>query len=207
MHRLVIRNYIAALVAPILLSVLAYKLLDKRRASAHRKAEDPNPGAPALLILPIQSHYDVFLSFRGTDTRRAFADLLYCCLVDAGVHVFRDDGELRPGEDIGLEFVEDIKNSKILIPIISANYAASKWCLDVLVQMMECKRRLLPIFYKVERAAVQHQVGSFGEAFRYYCNWRRFDQRVVEEWKQALEEVSLLQGWESEKDADGYFIL
>ncbi|KAI6668610.1 hypothetical protein NL676_010842, partial [Syzygium grande] len=44
--------------------------------------------------------YDVFLSFRGPDTRNTFTDFLYVFLSKAGIRVFMDDEELRPGEKI-----------------------------------------------------------------------------------------------------------
>nr|XP_034892105.1 disease resistance protein RPV1-like [Populus alba] len=39
--------------------------------------------------------YQVFLSFRGEDTRKNFTDHLYWALVQAGFHTFRDDEEIR----------------------------------------------------------------------------------------------------------------
>ena len=45
-------------------------------------------------------HYDVFLSFRGEDTRKNFTDHLYTALQNAGIHTFRDDDELPKGEEI-----------------------------------------------------------------------------------------------------------
>ncbi|KAK3416821.1 hypothetical protein EUGRSUZ_H02581, partial [Eucalyptus grandis] len=110
----------------------------------------------------------------------------------------RDDDELREGEQIGPDLFSAIKNSKILIPIISVNYGSSKWCLDELVQIMECKNNntrylVLPIFYKVKPAHVRHQIESFGDAFR--TREKRFNPKIMEKWKQALKEVSDLKGW------------
>ncbi|KAI6680364.1 hypothetical protein NL676_034245 [Syzygium grande] len=78
--------------------------------------------------------YQVFLSFRGPDTRHGFADTLYHALVGAGVRVFRDDEELRVGEKIGGALLRAIDDSKLYIPIFSRSYAASKWeeILDVI---------------------------------------------------------------------------
>ncbi|CAL5416800.1 unnamed protein product [Camellia sinensis] len=39
--------------------------------------------------------YDVFLSFRGEDTSKNFTDHLYAALVQAAIHTFMDDDELR----------------------------------------------------------------------------------------------------------------
>ncbi|KAL3727290.1 hypothetical protein ACJRO7_032084 [Eucalyptus globulus] len=206
MHRLVLSNPFVALVAPILLGVLAHKLLRKRRASAQRDADDQHPGTPSPPIQPRGNDFDVFLSFRDVDTRTGFTDYLYCSLVDVGIRVFMDDNEPRLGERLSEELMQAISNSNILIPIISENYASDKWCLQELVCMMECLKqrghRVCPIFYKVKVAEVRYQQGRFEEAFRNYER-RRFDPEVVAKWKKALAEVSCLKGWESEKVADG----
>ncbi|ONI01319.1 hypothetical protein PRUPE_6G132200 [Prunus persica] len=39
--------------------------------------------------------YDVFLSFRGQDTRKTFTDHLYGALNNARFHTFRDENEVR----------------------------------------------------------------------------------------------------------------
>ncbi|KAK3436987.1 hypothetical protein EUGRSUZ_C01839 [Eucalyptus grandis] len=116
--------------------------------------------------------YEVFLSFRGLDTRKGFTDHLYTRLVDAGIHAFKDDNELRHGKKIGPDLLTAIKNSKILIPIISLNYGSSSWCLNELVQIMECQNSnighlVLPIFTKWEPTHVRHQIGSFWRCVSY----------------------------------------
>ncbi|KAL3727288.1 hypothetical protein ACJRO7_032082 [Eucalyptus globulus] len=207
MHRLVPGNPFVALVAPILLVVLAHKLRSKRRATAQRNKKDLHPGTPSPPIQPSGNDFDVFLSFRGVDTRNGFVDHLYCGLVGARIRVFMDDNELRLGEGLSEELRQAISNSNILIPIISENYASNKWCLQELVCMMECRKqwghKVFPIFYKVEPAGARSEMGRFREAFRNYKR-RCFDPEVVAKWKEALAEVSSLSGWESEKFANGY---
>ncbi|XVE90477.1 hypothetical protein DITRI_Ditri20bG0080900 [Diplodiscus trichospermus] len=44
--------------------------------------------------------YDVFLSFRGTDTRKNFTDHLYTALVQTGIHTFKDDEKIERGKNI-----------------------------------------------------------------------------------------------------------
>ncbi|KAI6681344.1 hypothetical protein NL676_035225, partial [Syzygium grande] len=155
---------------------------------------------------PKRNDYEVFLSFRGKDTRKGFTDYLYTSLVDAGIHVFRDDNELPVGEEIGPELLCSITQSMISIPIISEDYASSKWCLHELVQMLKCKRSkgqiVLPIFYKVEPSHVRHLAGRFGDAIN--AHKKNSDQTVVKEWEDALKEVSYLKGWESEKIDNGH---
>ncbi|XP_039164489.1 disease resistance protein RPV1-like [Eucalyptus grandis] len=161
-----------------------------------------NNGATSLMT---GNCYEVFLSFRGSDTRHGFTDHLYKGLVDAGIDTFRDDDELCHGEDIKLVLEKAITSSKILIPIFSVNYGTSSWCLNELVKMMEPKKNngqiVLPIFYKVKPADVRHQIGSFGEAFhrrvKRLLGRSSLDAVTLEEWKSALGKVSTLKGYEA----------
>ncbi|XP_039162898.1 disease resistance protein RUN1-like [Eucalyptus grandis] len=154
-------------------------------------------------------HYDVFLSFRGSDTRKEFADHLYHSLDKAGivpVFVFRDDKSIPIGEEFGPRILDAIARSKILILIISKNYASSKWCLRELIHIMDHAKStshiVLPIFYKVDPSDVRHLKGSFGMAF-HSCK-EYFDEEDIHKGQQALKEVSYLHGWESEKVANGH---
>ncbi|XP_059657842.1 disease resistance protein L6-like [Cornus florida] len=143
--------------------------------------------------------YEVFLSFRGADTRQNFTDHLYHGLMDAGIHTFRDDDELRFGERISDELLEAIQHSKISIPVFSKDYASSKWCLNELNKMVERKRTLgqliLPIFYYVEPSDVRNQKGSYEEAFQKHEEKYKDDSATVEGWKKSLREVGELKGW------------
>lgn len=85
--------------------------------------------------------YEVFLSFRGPDTRKGFTDFLYHAFLDAGIRAFRDDEDLRIGEEIGGKLLQAIEQSKISVPIFSKNYASSKWCLKELAFMLERKKK------------------------------------------------------------------
>ncbi|KAF8034517.1 hypothetical protein BT93_C0745 [Corymbia citriodora subsp. variegata] len=181
-------------------------------------SEDPNSGASSSSTSPLVgdyegggkntegNDYEVFLSFRGPDTRKGFTDYLYTSLDNAGIRVFRDDNELRVGEKIGPELLHSITQSKISIPIISVNYAYSKWCLRELAHMLERKRNkehiVLPIFYKVEPSQLRHLTGRFGDAIN--AHKISLDRMVVKEWEEVLKEVSSLKGWESEKFDNGH---
>ncbi|XP_039162393.1 disease resistance protein RPV1-like [Eucalyptus grandis] len=153
--------------------------------------------------------YDIFLSFRGSDTRKGFTDHLYRSLINVGtvpISVFKDDNSLEIGKDFDSEILDIITQSKISIPIISENYASSKWCLRELVRIMDCKKSMshmvLPIFYKVNPSDVRYLKGKFGEAF--HMRKKRFDEKDIQEGRQALTEVSYLNGWESEKFSNGH---
>ncbi|KAM7460324.1 hypothetical protein LguiB_036316 [Lonicera macranthoides] len=108
--------------------------------------------------------YDVFLSFRGEDTRYTFADHLYTALVQHGFCTFRDDDEMHKGEYLKSELEKAIPQSKSSIIVISENYASSTWCLDELVIILERRRTsghvVLPVFYHVEPSEVHKQTNS-----------------------------------------------
>ncbi|KAM7465898.1 hypothetical protein LguiB_013460 [Lonicera macranthoides] len=165
-------------------------------ASASTSATDPS----------LFGDYEVFLNFCGQDTRYGFTDYLYNSLTRAGIRTFRDDNELRLGEEIGPELVRAINDSKISIPIFSKNYASKKWCLVELAHMVQCLKNrgqnFLPIFYDVEPNDVQHQRNSYEEAFRQYKK-RRYDKKVIQEWKEALKIVGQIKGLELEKETGG----
>ncbi|PKI38094.1 hypothetical protein CRG98_041513 [Punica granatum] len=53
----------------------------------------------------VSSDYEVFLSFRGPDSRQGHADVLYNDMRTAGIRVFGDDDELDIGDKIDLALV------------------------------------------------------------------------------------------------------
>ena len=112
-------------------------------------------------------NFEVFLSFRGEDTRLGFTGYLYQTLDRNGIKTFIDD-KLRRGENISEEFLKIIENSMISIVVFSENYAFSTWCLDELVKIIECKKNdkmeVRPVFYNVNPSDVRNQKGKFGEA-------------------------------------------
>jgi hypothetical protein len=137
--------------------------------------------------------WDVFLSFRGEDTRHPFTFNLYDSLEKLGVRVFRDDQGLRRGDEINPSLLEAIDDSAASIVILSPNYASSHWCLDELSKICECRRLLLPVFYQVDPSDVRRQKGPFEEHFRSHEN--RFGKDVVSRWRRALQKAGGISGW------------
>ncbi|XP_027924158.1 TMV resistance protein N-like isoform X4 [Vigna unguiculata] len=149
--------------------------------------------------------YEVFLSFRGEDTRHDFTGNLYKALCDRGIHTFIDDEDLQSGEEITPALAKAIEESRIAIVVLSHNYASSSFCLDELVVILDCKNKgllVIPVFYKVDPSDVRHQKESYGEALTK--RQRRFeDVEKVQKWKMALRQVADLSGYHF-KDGDGY---
>ena len=144
--------------------------------------------------------YDVFLSFRGEDTRKSFTDHLYNALIRKGIFTFRDDENVERGKFISQELVKAIEESKFAIVIFSINYAFSTWCLDELVHIVRCKKEkgleVWPIFYHVDPSDVRKQKGTFAKAFDEYKEIFKESIEKVETWKSTLTEVANLAGWD-----------
>ncbi|XP_039173539.1 disease resistance protein RPV1-like [Eucalyptus grandis] len=174
-----------------------------------KESTEGAPSPSSFLPKPTKggsTRYDVFLSFNGLDTRKEFTDHLYHRLGTAGICVFRDCNRIRIGEEFSPVLLDAITCSKISIPIISGHYASSKWCLRELIHIMDFKKSnshiVLPIFYKVDPSDVRHLKGKFGEAF--HSHKHRFDEKDIEEGRQALKDVSDLHGWKSDEFASGH---
>jgi hypothetical protein len=158
----------------------------------------------------------IFLSFRGEDTRKNFVDHLYTGLNYAGFQTFRDDDGIERGEHIKSELQKAIQESRIALVVLSKNYASSSWCLDEIVMILKCRSTIsgyivLPLFYHVDPSNVRNQLGSFKEAFREHekkIEAKSGEMRnewisKVEEWREALKEVADLGGMNLQDLADG----
>ncbi|CAN6555719.1 unnamed protein product [Malus baccata var. baccata] len=147
--------------------------------------------------------YDVFLSFTGVDTRRGFVSHLDHELCKCqGITTFYDDRELERGTSISPELLSAIKASHTAIVVLSPKYAHSKWCLDELtniVQCMEARKSILPVFYETNPSDVGNQRASFAEAFTEHEE--KFisteDKKKVTQWRADLKKVSKISGWHS----------
>ncbi|XP_054795870.1 TMV resistance protein N-like isoform X1 [Prosopis cineraria] len=145
-----------------------------------------------------RARYDVFLSFRGEDTRATFTSHLYS-LSSAGIHVFKDDAVLPRGNPLSSELSRGIELSTISIIIFSKEYAGSRWCLNELSQIMELHRAqgrvVLPVFYGVGPSEVRNQISGFEEAFRDLIQRSSLTEEEVLRWRTALREVASIAGF------------
>ncbi|KAK9200825.1 hypothetical protein WN944_016024 [Citrus x changshan-huyou] len=149
------------------------------------------------------SNYDVFLNFRGEDTRVIFISHLYAALCRKKIKTFTDNEDLNRGDEISPALLNAIKGSKISVIIFSKGYASSKWCLNELVKILDCKKAndqiVIPVFYNVSPFSVRHQTGIFGDAFVKFGQQFREKPEMVQMWRDALTETSHLAGHESTK--------
>ncbi|XP_075650683.1 TMV resistance protein N-like [Castanea sativa] len=144
------------------------------------------------------SNYDVFLSFRGEDTRHSFTDHLFEAFRLRGVEAFRDSEKLQLGQEIASELIQAIKNSQYAIVVFSEQYADSRWCLNELTEIVECKKnkrlKVVPVFYHVDPSDVRKQTGPFEKAFDEHQKDDRIDREKIQKWKDAMTEVGNLSG-------------
>ncbi|KAL7618631.1 hypothetical protein Lser_V15G03679 [Lactuca serriola] len=151
--------------------------------------------------------YDVFLSFRGFDTRNSFTTYLHKALIDANITTFLDNEEIEIGEDLKPELESAIKASRAFVIVLSKNYATSTWSLDELVlileQRMTSNHIVIPIFYHVDPTHVRKQEGSFGDAMAKHRtmmeaetneNKRSKWAQKMDRWNNAIREVADLKG-------------
>ncbi|KAH0733922.1 hypothetical protein KY285_009629 [Solanum tuberosum] len=86
--------------------------------------------------------YDVFLSFRGKDTRRTFVSHLYEALEQRRIRTFKDDERLEAGKSISAELLKAIEEARFAVVIFSESYASSRWCLEELAHINTPSRML-----------------------------------------------------------------
>ncbi|CAN6699562.1 unnamed protein product [Malus baccata var. baccata] len=152
-------------------------------------------------------NHDVFLSFRGEDTRKGFTGHLHEAFTEKGYKAYMDEDDLKSGEEIKEELFRAIEESRISVIVFSKTYADSSWCLDELVKIMECRSKLgqhvLPIFYRVDPSNVRKQGGDLAEAFQKHeesireekdDEEREAKQERVKQWRKALTEAANLSG-------------
>ncbi|KAL4395319.1 hypothetical protein AHAS_Ahas02G0240100 [Arachis hypogaea] len=110
-----------------------------------------------------------------------------------------DDEKLHPGDDISSTLIQAIEESSISLVIFSENYASSTWCMNELVEVIQCmkqdQRIVIPVFYNVVPSDVRHQNNSFKEAFDKHQHRLKGNLMKVQSWRFALKEASNLSGF------------
>ncbi|KAH7834148.1 hypothetical protein Vadar_013148 [Vaccinium darrowii] len=147
-----------------------------------------------------QSH-DIFLCFRGSDTRKKFTDHLYKALKQEGFETFRDEEDIERGEDIKSELRKAIWNSKLSIIVLSKNFANSTTCLFEIQTILEHRKKLdhliLPVFYEVEPREIKDQARDLDFAEK------EVPVEEVKGWSAALKEVANMAGMVSQNQSGG----
>ncbi|XP_050156681.1 disease resistance protein RPV1-like [Malus sylvestris] len=146
--------------------------------------------------------YDVFINFRGEDTRRGFVSHLYKALRQKPINtfIFIDAEDLGKGDRLS-ELLTAIRESRLSLVVFSKNYAYSTWCLKELVEILECHHTknhiVLPIFYEVDPSDIRKLKRSFEEAFAKHDNDSSAEIEEVRSWRSALTTATSFSGWDS----------
>ena len=174
--------------------------MEKRRCDPCSSSSSP----------PIKK-YDIFLSFRGEDTRNNFTGHLSLALRKVGLfNIFKDDYALDKGKEIGPELLNAIEASHYAVVVLSENYADSHWCLKELAKIVDCmgdSGRIRTIFYHVDPSDVRNQKGSFGKAMAKHEEDSRHSSDDVQSWRNALTKVANQSGEPIKKDEKYVFNL
>ncbi|CAN1767781.1 Disease resistance protein Roq1 [Linum perenne] len=132
--------------------------------------------------------YDVFLCFRGADTRDGFTSHLISALFNTQIRAFVDRDHKKT-ESLG-ELLTILEKSAISLVIFSKKFADSAWCLEevaTIAQSMEkFGHRVLPVFYKVSPSDVKDDSGSYAAA----VDRNEYGEEDKKRWKDALKAVA-----------------
>ncbi|CAN6986095.1 unnamed protein product, partial [Brassica oleracea var. botrytis] len=144
--------------------------------------------------LPNNWKHHVFPSFHGADVRTNFLSHVLKELRSKGIDSFIDN-DIERSKLIGTALLEAIRGSRIVIILLSKNYASSTWCLNELVEIMKFREEfgqtVMSIFYEVDPTDVKMQTGDFGKVFEKTCVGKTKEE--IRRWKCALTEVAQMQ--------------
>ncbi|CAL1363862.1 unnamed protein product [Linum trigynum] len=133
--------------------------------------------------------YDVFLCFRGEDTRDGFTSHLMAALCDKQIKVFNDT--MLPKTESIDELLCVLRRSALSIVIFSERFADSSWCLDevatIAQSLEEFEHRALPVFYKVGWSDVAEDSGRY---FAIIDDELKASSEDNKRWKDGLRTVA-----------------
>ncbi|EFH63264.1 predicted protein [Arabidopsis lyrata subsp. lyrata] len=114
-----------------------------------------------------------------------------------------NDERIERSQTIAPALTQAIRESRISIVVLSKNYASSSWCLDELLEILNCKENagqiVMTIFHGVNPSDVRKQTGEFGIAFKETCARKTKEEMI--KWTHALNFVGNIAGVHS-KDFD-----
>ncbi|XP_054783913.1 disease resistance protein RPV1-like [Prosopis cineraria] len=142
--------------------------------------------------------YDVFISFRGEDTRHNFTSHLHSALHRDQIETYIDY-RIEKGDEVWPSLEKAIEDSTLFLVIFSENYASSTWCLKELTKIIECSKNqghnlVMPVFYRVDPSNVRKQSGSYEQAFEEHDH-KGVSKQQLQKWREALTYASNLSGW------------
>ncbi|GLJ36537.1 hypothetical protein SUGI_0734110 [Cryptomeria japonica] len=137
--------------------------------------------------------YDVFINHYGPDLKHTLSAALHNTATVMGLRVFLDSLELELGDLLPREIEEVMRSVSFHIVIFSQNYAQSSWCLAELSFMLKIGVQIVPVFYYVKPDDVRCAKGVYTDAFVQHKKKGRYSSETLQEWKDALDNVSKFQ--------------
>ncbi|KAM6567798.1 hypothetical protein CsatA_026926 [Cannabis sativa] len=138
--------------------------------------------------------YDVFISFRGDDTRNNILSHLVDRLDREKIRAYTDK-KLKLGDEISPNLLKAIEESKLAIIIFSEHYTSSAWCLQELEHIckVKCENSIIPFFYKIDPSQARWQKGTYETDLANHRQRYKDDNRV-DGWTNALTTASNFSG-------------
>ncbi|KAF3447861.1 hypothetical protein FNV43_RR08567 [Rhamnella rubrinervis] len=177
------------------------------------KTDPSSSSSSSSASLPAKK-FDVFLSFKGDDTRNNFTGHLSLALRKIGLfNIFKDDYALDKGKDIGPELMKAIEDSQYAEVVLSENYATSSWCLKEVAKIVECmgdSGRIRTIFYHVNPSHVRNVVSTDVKKQKESSFWKALEEHAknrthsngLERWRNALVKLANQSGHPVEDNMD-----
>ncbi|KAI9109386.1 hypothetical protein K1719_019440 [Acacia pycnantha] len=141
--------------------------------------------------------YDVFISFRGEDTRSNFTSHLHDALHSKQIYTYIDY-RLEKGDEVWPSLEKAIEDSTLFLVIFSKNYASSTWCLKEPTKILECSKNegqlVIPVFHRVDPTHVRKESWSYQKAFEEH-ELKSINEQQLAKWREALTHASNLSGW------------
>lgn len=176
---------------------------DLQDAEPVNRSREHSDGSPAAQFLhQHQIKYDIFINHRGPDTKLKFVTHLQEALTEKQYTPFVDKS-VKEGKHAFEEIKAVIQDTRVHLAIFSPGYAESEYCLDELVDMLECSKKnpsavtLLPIFYDVKPQDLRRP-DSAGNPFReaFHKKKGRYSDARISGWKNALHDAADVKGFE-----------
>ncbi|KAL7211877.1 hypothetical protein ACSBR2_014686 [Camellia fascicularis] len=102
-------------------------------------------------IRTVKPHcFDVFINHRRIDTNKNVSGLIYDELVRLKLRPFLDSKSMKPGDKLFEKINVAIRDCKVGIAVFSPHYCQSYFCLHELSMIMECRKKVIPIFVDVK---------------------------------------------------------
>eukprot|EP01018_Ginkgo_biloba_P013544 Gb_18730 [translate_table: standard] len=177
----------------------------RRSKAKEKQAEKAFEGIAPYTSPPstVPAHIcDVFINHRGVDVKKTLATNIYHTLRGMGLHVFLDVEEFELGDDLPVKIQDAMSTASVHLAIFSKNYARSPWCLAELAFMMKTGGKIIPVFYNTEVSHIRYLKGDYGAAFAEHRSKGRYDSRKLQEWEEALKNVSFRFGCEFKDNID-----